>query len=478
MRNRELLIGIVGAVIAGLGAILISSLPTKWAVAVIMAVVLVGILIVVRNAERALLFVVALIIPFHIGSGIPPFLTILHHIGPWDSIDIQFIDILVLALIMNRLVRWVTQRVNFQFYPHTSLPALAWIIAGGLSAIGTAQVDASLIALFQMVKLLLLYLIVANSIEDEENVKWIIIGLLLDIFVQGLLGSYQWIAGHPMGLAFLGEPSELVDGRGMGTIGHPNGYGMWIAATLPLALALLFLEMRQVYKTLVAVVLFVGFFGLVFSLSRGAWLGFVVASISVLIFAIRRRRQNLQIALLGGISLIFFLLIIGISQRGLIIARLTDPAAQESALSRVTLNEGAIEMIKAYPILGVGVNNYSLLMPIYDAYDFTYQGKIVIVHNIYLLVAAETGIIGLAAFLWLLFSLFIQAVRLAGPEREDIAWLVGVGAFSAFTVLAVHGMVDYDLLSNLTIFGVFWLFAAMVSSLSAPAKASREAKNQ
>ncbi len=448
-----------------IGAMILRSLPIAFIVAIGFTAIL--LMLIVRDAERVLLFALALIIPFHIGAGLPAFLTRLDHIGPWQSLDVQLIDILVVSLLMCRLARLATHQTEIRLYPFTSVPALAWLVASALSAVNAREVDLTVMQIGQMAKLWLLYIVVANSIRDETDIKWLVRALLLGVLFQGLLGLYQTITGGPFGLSFLGEPSQLFHGRPLGTIGHPNGYGAYLSATVPLALTVLFLEGQTFYKAMAGAVLCVGVLGLVFSLSRGGWLGFLVASIAVLVFAIRRRRQNLHIAFVGAGSILLVLLSLIISQRDLITTRLTSEQGQESALSRITLAKGAMAMIQDYPMLGVGANNYALLMPKYDPFDYAIQRRIVIVHDIYLLIAAETGLVGLAAFLWFLASLFVQARRLISRAPNDTVWLAGVGAFSAFAALTVHGIADYDVLANITVFRLPWLFAAIVAGLSA-----------
>ena len=381
-----------------IGAVILLGLPLKSMIALVLAIGFIVILLVVRDAERVLLFTLFLIIPFHIGAGLPAFLTYSGPIAQWKSLDVQLIDILVVSLLMCRLARLATHQTEVRLYPFTTVPALAWLVASALSAVNAREVDLTMIQIGQMAKLFLLYIVVANSIEDETDIKWLVWALLVGALFEGLLGICQWVAGRPLGLSFLGEANQLFYGRPLGTIGHPNGYGAYLSATLPLALAMLFLEGRTLYKALVGVVLCVGVLGLVFSLSRGSWLSFVVASIAVLVFAIRRRRRNLHTVFVGAGSILLLLLLLMLSQRDLITARLTSSQANESALSRITMAKGAIAMIQDHPLLGVGANNYSLSMPEYDPFDFARERQIVIVHDIYLLVAAETGLIGLAAF--------------------------------------------------------------------------------
>jgi O-antigen ligase len=302
--------------------------------------------------------------------------------------------------------------------------------------------------------------------------------LLFGVLFQGVLGTYQGIIGRPLGLSFLGEPSQLFFGRSLGTVGHPNSYAVYMATTMPIAFAVLFLNIRWFYKASAGIILCFGALGLLFSLSRSGWLGFVVASTVIIMFAIYRRRQNFHINFRVAGSLIFLLLLLALVQRELIVDRLTSSQATASAYSRVTMAQGAIAMIQDYPILGVGANNYSLYMPKYDPFDFKRENQIVIVHNVYLLTAAETGLVGLAVFLWFLVSLFIQSIRVASRATDDIVWLAGVGVFSAFAALSVHGIVEYDMLANVIVFRLFWLFAAIVAGLSENLKRERSDLSQ
>lgn len=478
MKNFEFTVSIVSivvALVAGFGATILLSMPMQWTIALILTIGFISILLISHDAERVIIFTVALITPLSVGTTLPPFLQHLGHIGLSNTLDVQVIDVLILSLIIYRIVRMATRWDEIRLFPFVTFPALAWIFASALSVLYAREVDVGVIQLGQMAKLGLLYIVVANSIKDEAYIKWLVTALILGVLFEGLLGIYQWSAGRTLGLFFLGEPTQFDPGRALGTIGHPNGFAQYLAATMPLGLALLFLDIKGIYKALVGAVLGVGFLGLLFSLSRGGWLGFVAASIAVLVFAVRRRRQNLKIAFVAGGSILLVLLLLTLSQRGLIANRLTSYEAIQSALIRGTLNEGAIAMIKDHPFFGVGLNNYALFMPEYDPIDYLGERRPVIVHNVFLLIVAETGLVGAVAFLWFMARLFIQAWRLASRAPNDIVWLAGVVAFSAFTALTVHGMVDYGLLASLPIFRLLWLFAAIVTGLSEKARVGRDA---
>jgi len=95
------------------------------------------------------------------------------------------------------------------------------------------------------------------------------------------------------------------------------------------------------------------------------------------------------------------LLLIGIVLQSIKVGLLEE----RSIMERVFLIQNALQLIKAHPSFGVGLGNFipaqlELSFP-RGQYNFLQP-----VHNIYLLVASETGLVGLGIFLYSLFYLF------------------------------------------------------------------------
>ena len=84
------------------------------------------------------------------------------------------------------------------------------------------------------------------------------------------------------------------------------------------------------------------------------------------------------------------------------------------------MNRDALRMWSDHFILGVGTNNYYMVL----LRDYLLEGPLIVVHNIYLIHAAEMGIVGLAAFFFLMFTFFRKALRLTRVQdtyRSSIA---------------------------------------------------------
>jgi O-antigen ligase len=461
------------AVLAGLlsGVSVLFDMPIKMKAAGLMALGFGVFLLMVSYPERVLLFALAFSVPFFIGKDLEGFLTRGGHIGGFSAVGLHLTDVLVFALLMLHLARLATGRSQIRFFPSTTVPALVWIVASALSLINARDVDVATIQTIGMGRLFLLYFVVANTVADEDDMKWLIAGLFLGLLSQALLGFYQGTVGRPLGLFFLGEGSvhhqTLDQGlayRAQGTLGTPNGYAMYLVVAMSFALPLTLSRAWGYYRALASLVLGVGIPALVLSLSRGGWISFVAASAVALILAIRRGLLKMHTVVLLTCAACVLVLLISIIGANLIVRRFTSED-HGSAETRVDLAKGALAMIQDHPALGVGLNNYTLHMPHYDWTSLQLWGRPAVVHNIYLLVAAETGLVGLATFLWFLASLLAQAWRLVSQARSDALWTVGIGVFAAYTALALHNAVDYLLIANWHIARQFWLLAAVAVGL-------------
>ncbi len=453
-------------------SIIVVDLSLKWKVALVIAVSFMSALALVRDAKHMMLFAFAVMTPFSIGTGLPVFLARPQHVGLSVAIFVQLIDLLVFALLLGHLGRMATHRAEFKTFPFMTIPALAWIIASALSAVGAQDPTLSLIQIFHMCRLFLGCVILANVIEKPKSLQWAISGLLLGAALQGMLGGYQALAARPAGLEFLGEASELfplgldtgVTYRASGTIGHPNGYAMYLAAVSPCAIATLFSRTRRGLKLLVGCVLALSVVGLLFSLSRGGWVGLVLASLVVLGLAVQRGHVKMQ-ALVGSLVVVALALLgLALASPDLIASRVRSDD-RGAAVSRLTQAQGALAVFQDNPVVGIGLNNWTLRVREYSMASVASYGGPVIVHNIYLLTGAETGLLGLATFVWFLITLMRHSWRSLARQPGELIWVGGAGLAGGFVALAVHGLVDYDLLANLRVFGLFWLLAAMVASI-------------
>jgi O-antigen ligase len=210
--------------------------------------------------------------------------------------------------------------------------------------------------------------------------------------------------------------------------------------------------------------------------SRGGWLSALVIVLVILPFLIFKKKSPA-----GNITaLIFATLILG----SVFMTPTAESAPQkirvreESFLKRVkdsaTVTQRfsywrtGFEMVKDRPWLGVGWGAFEKAYPRYMALG-AYPTKLA--HNNYLQVWAETGIVGLNAFIgmWLIFAYTFWRKMRADSTRELRGIACGLGA-GVFGFLA-HSLVDFDLyLPTLT----YYVFALMGLLVAIPSTENQE----
>jgi O-antigen ligase len=132
-----------------------------------------------------------------------------------------------------------------------------------------------------------------------------------------------------------------------------------------------------------------------------------------------------------------------------------------SAHSRIALAQMAKGMIRDHPIFGVGANNYALVLPRYETAQFGNAWHYT-VHDKYLLVWAETGAIGLAAFLAFLlvtlkrgWSIVRTKDRLLGP--------IALGLSAGLCGQLAHMFVD--IFHGRSAVQALWVVAALLAAM-------------
>jgi O-antigen ligase len=177
---------------------------------------------------------------------------------------------------------------------------------------------------------------------------------------------------------------------------------------------------------------------LVFSFTRGAWIG-AVAGLLVGAVVIPRK-------VLIGVCLPIGL--IGAAASGLIYHRVSMSFKQSNFgpdKGRVELFVAGVRMIKDHPLFGVGPERIHTEFPNY------YRGRDLASQNFYyghlennvLQLAAERGLLCLAAFLWFIFELYGSLIEMVKTGSDDTRW-VAVSALAALTGFVVSGFFEYN----------------------------------
>jgi len=188
--------------------------------------------------------------------------------------------------------------------------------------------------------------------------------------------------------------------RHSGPEGDVNFWGRTIVLVTPMCLSLCALAWatRRRWLWLLAALALAG--GEYLSQSRGGLIAFAVAVILWAVVSLWRHRRWL--IAIPVVLVIFVVAVPGLSSRlstlgqlGSVNPGITDP----SLVERVQAQEVGLAMFKANPATGVGLGNFTLIEPQYlSTPGVTDTGKVYAAHDLYLELAAEQGVLGLAVW--------------------------------------------------------------------------------
>ncbi|XCN74783.1 MAG: O-antigen ligase family protein [Candidatus Electrothrix aestuarii] len=226
---------------------------------------------------------------------------------------------------------------------------------------------------------------------------------------------------------------------------------------------------------------------LLFSLSRGGIIG-VACGLSFYIITLpfihRHKRGRLLFfaAIALGLIIIAWFGLHPVLER---LSTLNDPSL--AGEGRMQVWRDTLRMIYERPFFGWGPGTFSVAFPAYQTQGFD-QKIVNYAHNDYLELAANTGVLGLTAFISGFLALYISCLRklARSPVRGGTYWQnVGVGALAACFSLFIHSVTDCNLQipANLFLFAITGGVAVIAADSSGKGDISRgcvqlEKKNQ
>ncbi|HUH12250.1 MAG TPA: O-antigen ligase family protein [Longimicrobiales bacterium] len=363
--------------------------------------------------------------------------------------------------------------------------AVAYVLVLLASAAWAERPDLAESRFADALKALVLYGITIALVTTRQRARlaaWTLVGAGA---LLGLLGLVHLVAGVDAdALADLARSrrgqiyGSVFDRRLAGPLGDPNFFAQILVVLVPLALYLTWTEGNRRARLAAAACLALILAALVLTYSRGGALalGFVLVA-SLVAHGTSWRR-----ILGGGLALLMAALLLlpsGFTQRLTTVWQLLPGEERvmvdvdSSFAERLLLVETAWEMFARNPALGVGAGNYTARFGEYAehrgsaARDYTDPDAARFPHNLYLEVAAETGLLGLALFTAVLAAAFLTLARarLAFRGRDD----PGMARLARSLQLALAGY----LVSGLFLHGDFqrylWVQLAMAAAFGAMA---------
>ena len=313
---------------------------------------------------------------------------------------------------------------------------------------------------------LLLFLLVASLSWNYAFFKlfvWILIAFGISLFSRRLIFGFLAVGGVAQSLLALGQfmeqkslglfgesslsvfdmvvaktflnPGLLL--RAYGTFPHPNILAAFLILSLISCYYFFFVNSKKWWHYLWLVFIFINWLGLLLTFSRVGWIIALLMSLAFLLFSRGFVSKNdwwrfATIIIISVLSL-------AIAFSWAVVPRLQIKTTNFTVQERLTDYQLAKEKIRERPLLGGGLTLAMGKRPI---------------HNLYLLVAVELGLLGLLFFAAFLGSFYFQGFS---------NWERGISLI-LLTSLLLYGLTDHFLWTLRPGLGMFWLLIGLLKS--------------
>jgi O-antigen ligase len=294
-----------------------------------------------------------------------------------------------------------------------------FLLVAIISFFGTTNQQLYFYGIIKLMEVIVLYLLITKIKFNYVKLGMAFVG---SMFIHSILGIYQFFSQGVWANKYLGIAEQISNQGGVsvleggfgrllrayGGFSHPNIFGGFLVIAI---LILIGIYLNQKKKTILFYsILVILFSTLILTFSRSAFLALFSTLFILFIYFIYKKVEVkkfisilLVLVLVSGISFVLFNDFLKTRIQG------QERLELKSNAERVILKKQAQSLLKENWFLGVGINNYVFVvheknssLNIWD-----YQP----VHNVYLLILVELGIIGLISYIYLLSYSLWKAFR-------------------------------------------------------------------
>jgi O-antigen ligase len=279
-------------------------------------------------------------------------------------------------------------------------------------------------------ELIAIYFLAINLINDYKKTRVILYSMILVATMVSIYGIINY-------LSFIENISW--GHRAVSVFGNPNALGGYVCLVIPVIFGMLIGSTHLWEKITLSIVIILLITTWILTFSISSWTSLILTMIILFVLAKLTKRVVFITVILSIVVVIICLF----TQESLVERSMGIPGSLES---RIKCYPVGLSMVKDDLIFGIGVGNFSSFIKDFDVLE---RIKTTNLHNLYLQIFVEAGLMGLCTFLFWLVCVIrylkSQSIKLDVSENYNI--FVGlVGGVIVFlinnigNVTAVHGI--------------------------------------
>ena len=394
---------------------------------------------------------------------------------------IAAISLLVTALTWIWLFLLIQEKEQRAVFP-LAIPISIYLGISVLSLTKAANPLEGIFSLSQETIYIFLFFIVVNYVRTREKIEILLQWAIPTAVIVSLIGIYQIFGGRIPTYMDIGSPGS--------TFGNKNTAAQYITLMLPFPYLFLIATTDRQKERLFAICAAVLTTYLLYTGTRAAWAGCIVAFLAILIL-LRLKKPFLEVEirkLKGQIwnkritlgCILIFVVAMNLIPSYVVpnwnVAGFSSPVSRfgtaleldqdTSFLNRLALSANTLEIFKDHPLLGVGKGNWKITYPLYATrgikdIGFAAELQPREAHNDYVQLLSETGLFGFLLFLWMLVLIGSRVWNSIPGKGDSRSLLLILTLLFSVVALLMDAWLDFPFELPVST-GFFWLFAGLL----------------
>ncbi|NOY70499.1 MAG: hypothetical protein GXP53_13620 [Deltaproteobacteria bacterium] len=363
------------------------------------------------------------------------------------GVTLRIDDLLLLVIALSWFARnAIFKDIGLFFKTPINRPIFFYIIANivatGLGAMaGRVDLEVGFFYVLKYIEYFIVFFMVANHMKDTDQAKRFVFFLFLTCFIVSIMGMLQIPSGQRVSAPFEGK------------VGEPNTFGGYLVFMLAIAAGLFYHIRDTKTRNLLLLLMAAIIPPFLFTGSRSSFLAFIPMAVAL---GVMMKNRVIIFGLMAAILIISPLILPqAVKERILYTVAQPEESGQievgglrldTSTSARLKSWEDALTRFPEHPVFGFGVTGFHFI-------DAQFPRVLV-----------ETGLIGFASFLILLFSIFAMAVENYRRAISPFARGLTMGYIAGFIALVVH-CIGANTFIIVRIMEPFWFFTGIVCML-------------
>ncbi|MCT4542087.1 MAG: O-antigen ligase family protein [Vallitalea sp.] len=393
---------------------------------------------VIKNFNFAYVIAIYIFIDYIMRKSIPSFASV------WD----ELLFIIILGWLVCRRIFFNKKHVFTCIDIGLIFFAIIYLI---LVFVNSPNLNIGIEGYRAVVQHMLWFFLMVQLLDSKKVIYRTIWIFIIGIGFIGVHGIYQYITKAPM-LGNWVDSTETITTRVYSITKSPNALGSLLIYFIPIAFSMIIAN-KDIIKKIIAVIFTLTMsLCILFTFSRGAWMG---AFLSILIFLILINKRMIM-----PVVTIILIAMMNINSLWKRVSYLFTPEyiAKAKNGGRLYRYYTSIEKWSESKILGLGIGRYG------GAVATNHNLSPYYMDNYYLKTLCESGILGFGAFIILIISTIYKLYRyiLGASVKEDK--IVMYGVFSGLCGVLIQNTVE-NIFELPFMVVYFWVLAAVIVSL-------------